>query len=465
MSQENGTERSQQAVDRFWHNYMSILDNSSSVPTKARVWYRRHVQDYITAHQGVKLQHHLPQNIDTYLIAKGRIKGLPEWRFRQISDALRILFCKLIQPEWADKYDWYSWNAYARELEPDHPTLMRDANPSTLVAPSTNPLIVRFRDEHTELHRSFVKTIRIRRMAVRTEQTYEHWLVRFFNFHKWQDIAQLEQADICAFLEYLAVERKVSASTQKIALNSLIFLYREVLGKNMEGIATFSKALPNRRIPTVLSTDEVKQLLKTMSGRSQLIAALMYGTGMRIMECVRLRVQDIDFDYQQITVRQGKGAKDRVVPLPAKLTPKIQSHLAEVKAIHSGDLAEGHGEVLLPAALARKLGTAAKTWQWQFVFPSTRLAVDHSTGKVRRHHIHQSGLQKAIRLASRKAEINKRVTSHTLRHSFATHLLESGKDIRLIQDLLGHADVNTTMIYTHVLGKGAMGVKSPLDNL
>ncbi|MCP4935021.1 MAG: integron integrase, partial [bacterium] len=218
-----------------------------------------------------------------------------------------------------------------------------------------------------------------------------------FNFHKWQDIAQLEQADICAFLEYLAVERQVSASTQKIALNSLIFLYREVLGKNMEGISTFSKALPNRRIPTVLSTDEVKHLLKTMSGRSQLIAALMYGTGMRIMECVRLRVQDIDFDYQQITVRQGKGAKDRVVPLPAKLTPKIQSHLAEVKAIHSGDLAEGHGEVLLPAALARKLGTAAKTWQWQFVFPSTRLAVDHSTGKVRRHHIHQSGLQKAIR--------------------------------------------------------------------
>lgn len=463
MSQEEAAAY-QRSVVRFWRNYLTILNNFS-VPKGSRLWYRKHVENYIAAHPGLRLQHHLPSHVDNYLAAKGRIGDLQEWRFRQIVDALRLLFCELIQPQWARDYDWYHWRAFARELEPDHPTLMRDANPAALVAPNNNPLIRRFREKHASLHVAFVKTLRVRRMAARTEQTYEHWLVRFFQFHRWRDVEDLDQQKIAAYLEYLAVDRRVSAATQKVALNSLVFFYREVLGRNLEGIADYSRASAQRRLPTVLSQNEVRRLLSAMQGRPRLMASLMYGTGMRVMECVRLRIQDIDFDYQQITVRMGKGGKDRVVPLPGKLIPEIKRNLKTVKALHKGDLAAGYGEVLLPAALARKLGGAAKAWQWQYLFPATRLATDHATGKVRRHHVHQSSLQKAIRNAARKAAIDKRVTSHTLRHSFATHLLESGKDIRLIQELLGHADVNTTMIYTHVIQKGGLGVASPLDIL
>ena len=237
-----------------------------------------------------------------------------------------------------------------------------------------------------------------------------------------------------------------------------------MLGHNIDSLFTFTKATAPRRLPTVLSQNEIRRLLAALNGRSKLMASLMYGTGMRVMECVRLRVQDIDFDYLQITVRQGKGGKDRVVPLPDKLIPDIKKSLIEVRQLHTEDLAQGYGETLLPTALSRKLGTAIKTWPWQFVFPATRLAMDYSTGKMRRHYIHQTSLQKAIRNAARATDIHKRVTSHTLRHSFATHLLESGKDIRLIQELLGHADVTTTMIYTHVVKKGGLAVPSPLDN-
>jgi len=460
----NVSGKHQHAIDRFWHNYLSILEKNS-VPKKSRQWYRKHLEEYIAAHPGVKLQRHTARFIDDYLNAKGRLKNLKEWQFRQIVDALRLVFCQLIHPEWAESYDWHHWRAYARELEPDHPSLLHDANPSMVVASSNNPLLIRFRDKYTDAHNAFIKTIRVRRMAAKTESTYLHWLLRFFQFHKWRDILNLDQKAVTSYLEFLALERKVSASTQKIALNSLVFFYREVLGHNIDSLFTFTKASAPRRLPTVLSQDEMRRLLAALNGRSKLMASLMYGTGMRVMECVRLRVQDIDFDYLQITVRQGKGGKDRVVPLPDKLIPDIKKSLVEVRQLHTEDLAQGYGETLLPTALSRKLGTAIKTWPWQFVFPATRLAMDYSTGKMRRHHIHQTSLQKAIRNAARATDIHKRVTSHTLRHSFATHLLESGKDIRLIQELLGHADVTTTMIYTHVVKKGGLAVPSPLDNL
>ena len=461
---DKGTDEYQRKIDRFWHNYLSILEKYS-IPQKARHWYRNHAEEYISAHHAVKLQHHTPEHVDNYLNAKGRLENLQEWQFRQIVDALRLLFCELVHSDWSTEYDWYYWRAFARDLESDHPTLMRDANPSQLVAPNNNPLIKRFRENHTSAHDAFIKTLRVRRMAARTEKTYLHWIVRFFQYHQWEKVEEVETNDISAYLEHLAVERQVSASTQNVALNSLVFFYREVLGKNVEDISPYTRSRSKRRLPTVLSTSEVKLLLDTMNGRPKLMASLMYGTGMRVMECVRLRVQDIDFDYQQITIRDGKGGRERVVPLPEKLIPELRNYLTEVKTLHKGDLEEGYGEVLLPAALSRKLGSAAKTWQWQYVFPSTKLAMDHSTGKVRRHHVHQTSLQKAIRNTSRKAGISKRVTSHTLRHSFATHLLESGKDIRLIQELLGHSDINTTMIYTHVIQKGGLGVKSPFDFL
>ena len=462
--QKNNHDEYQRLVSLFWHNYLSILEKFS-IPAKIRPWYRKHVEEYISAHQGVKLKHHTAQNLSDYLYAKGRTKNLPEWRFRQIADSLRLLFKELICPSWSAQYDWYQWRAFARELEPDHPTLMRDGNPSTIVAPNNNPLIRKFRDNNSHLHLAFVKTIRIRNMAVKTEQTYESWLVRFFQYHHWNNIADLGLSDISDYLDYLALHRKVSPSTQKIALNSLIFFYREVLGKNVEGIYAYTKSRTKRRLPTVLSKNETRLLLDAMTGRAKLMASLMYGSGMRLMECVRLRVQDVDFDYGQIIVRAGKGNKDRTVPLPQKLMPDLVSSMKETKAIHEGDLKDGLGEVLLPPALARKLGKAAKSFEWQYVFPATRLALDHSTGIIRRHHIHETSLQKAIRKAAKDAGIYKRVTSHTLRHSFATHLLESGKDIRLIQELLGHADLNTTMIYTHVIGKGGLAAPSPLDSL
>ena len=454
----------QHAIERFWHNYLSILEKNA-IPQRSRKWYRRHVELYIAAHAEVRLAQHLPAHVDKYLTAKGRLSDLEEWRFRQIADALRLLFCELICPAWASEYDWYRWRAFARQLAPDHPTLMRDSNGTLVVAPSSNPLVRKFRINYPSTHLAFVKTIRVRNMATRTEASYEQWICRFLAFLRWPDMEYTQNHDVKTFLEHLAVDRKVAAATQKVALNALIFLFREVLGRNTEQLGSFTRASSQRRLPTVLSRKEVKSLLQAMRGQSGLMASLMYGTGMRLMECVRLRVQDIDFDYHQITVRQGKGNKDRVVPLPEKLIPALQEHLSHTRSLHQDDLEAGYGEVLLPPALARKLGNAAKDWRWQYVFPATRLAADPRSGKLRRHHVHETGLQKAIRESARGVNINKRVTSHTLRHSFATHLLEAGKDIRLIQELLGHADVNTTMIYTHVIQKGGLAVPSPFDDL
>jgi integron integrase len=452
------------SVDRFWDNYLIIL-KKNAIPKNSIPWYRKHAEAYIKVNKSTPLSNQTGQDIDCYLNAKGRLPELKEWQFRQIADAIRLLFTELIQPQWSESYDWFQWRAFARELEPDHPTLMRDADPDSLVAPSSNQHILRFRTKYAETHLAFVKTIRVRQMAVKTEKTYEQWIARFLRYCNWQEIDRLGLDNIKSFLEHLAVSRKVSASTQKVALNALIFLFREVLGRDVENILSFTRASSKQRIPTVLSVDEIKCLLGEMNGRSRLMASLMYGTGMRVMECTRLRVQDIDFDYQQITVRESKGNKQRVVPLPEKLVPLIRTHLTQVKAIHDDDLTAGFGEVLLPVALARKMGAAAKSFSWQYVFPATRLAFDYRTAKTRRHHIHETSLQKAIRNAAKKANFTKRVTSHTLRHSFATHLLESGKDIRLIQELLGHADIKTTMIYTHVIKKGGLAVKSPFDAL
>ena len=226
---EKSTDVHQVSVDRFWRNYLSILENHS-IPKRSQPWYRKHVELYIAAHKDLRLADHLPENIDRYLNAKGRLPGLKEWQFRQIADALQLLFCELIQPRWALKYDWFHWRAFARDLEPDHPSLMRDANATDIVASSSNPIICKFRSDYPQIHLPFVKTIRIRQMAVRTEKTYEQWICRFMQFHHWPEIDSLRNSQIKAYLEHLAVNRKVAISTQKVALNALIFLFREVLG-------------------------------------------------------------------------------------------------------------------------------------------------------------------------------------------------------------------------------------------
>ena len=452
------------AISRFWHNYLSVLEKNS-IPRRLRPYYRKAVEHYLSVNGDHRLATHSPADVEKYLIDKGRQPALQAWQYRQSVDALRLLFSAYVIRPWAADFDWDRWMLFAPTLDQDHATLHDDLARGQISAPTGNPLRQRLRKHAGPAYVAFVKTLRLRNMAARTEKTYEYWIAQFFAFRRWPAVDAICNDDLVAFLEDLAVKRRVTASTQRVALNALVFFFREVLQRDMSDVAAFTRSLPNRRIPVVLSQAEVRRLLAQLQASTRLMASLMYGTGMRLMECVRLRVLDVDFDFHQITVRHGKGGKDRVVPLPDRLIETLRSHLDDVRRLHEGDLAKGFGEVFLPPALARKLGSAATEWRWQYVFPAPRLSVDPGSNSTRRHHVHETGLQRAIRTAARRAGIDKRVTSHTLRHSFATHLLQSGTDIRVIQELLGHSDVSTTMIYTHVLKKGGLGVQSPLDNL
>jgi integron integrase len=305
--------------------------------------------------------------------------------------------------------------------------------------------------------------LRSRHYARRTEKAYCLWAERFIRFHGMRHPSEMGEREINAFLTHLAVECKVSASTQNQALAGLLFLYRSVIGREVGDLTGVIRARKQKRLPVVLTRDEVRALLEALDGVSWLAASLMYGTGLRLTECLTMRVQDVDFARGQITVRDGKGGKDRITMLPESIAEELRHQLKLAKRVHERDLAEGWGRVLLPDALERKYPNAAAEWRWQWVFPQERRWRNERTGQQGRHYMDQSILQRAVRDATRRAGIDKHATCHTLRHSFATHLLESGYDIRTIQELLGHKDVSTTMIYTHVLNKGGLGVRSPLD--
>jgi integron integrase len=309
--------------------------------------------------------------------------------------------------------------------------------------------------------------IRLKHYSIRTEQAYVDWIKRFILHFDKQHPKDLGAQHVEQFLTYLAVKSKVSASTQNQAKSALLFLYKEVLGLALPWLDDVEQAKAPKRLPVVLTKEEVKAVLHQLEGTNHLIVSLLYGTGMRILEALRLRVKDIDFARKEILIRDGKGYKDRVTMLPDALVAVLKTHIAKVKALHEQDLAEGYGEVYMPMALAKKYPSAARDWAWQYVFPSKRLSVDPRSEdeKVRRHHVQGQAIQRAVRQAVRDAGITKLATPHTLRHSFATHLLEGGYDIRTVQELLGHSDVSTTMIYTHVLNKGGRGVSSPLDGL
>ena len=307
--------------------------------------------------------------------------------------------------------------------------------------------------------------IRVRHYSYRTEQTYLLWIKRYILFHNKRHPLAMGEQEITAFLTHLAVDKHVAASTQNQALSALLFLYKDVLNQELDWLDNVVRARRPRHIPTVLTQKEIGLLLNTLKGVNALLARLMYGTGLRLMEALRLRVQDVDFEYKQIIVRSGKGNKDRITMLPDSLSAPLREQIASAQRIHNMDLSEGYGETALPFALARKYPGAGKDFKWQFVFPSNNRSVDPLSGDIRRHHLHDKNLNRAIKEASRKVGIRKRVSSHTLRHSFATHLLEQGYDLRTIQELLGHKDVKTTMIYTHVLNRGGRGVKSPLDQM
>ncbi|WP_456405408.1 integron integrase [Thiolapillus sp.] len=310
------------------------------------------------------------------------------------------------------------------------------------------------------------RAIRVRHYSIRTEEAYVSWAKRFILFHNKKHPADMGEQEVAGFLNHLAVERNVAANTQNQALNALVFMYKEVLGKPLNPeIQGLVRAKRPKRLPVVLSRDEVAGLISQLSGTSWLVACLLYGSGLRLIEAVRLRVMDLEFDRKAILVRNGKGAKDRVVTLADELIQPLQRHLQNVKTTHERDLEAGFGCVHLPHALSRKYPNACREWGWQYVFPASRRGIDPRNGMERRHHIDVSVIQKAVKVAVRRAGIHKKASCHTLRHSFATHLLERGMDIRTVQEQLGHKDVRTTQIYTHVLNRGGLAVRSPLSGL
>ncbi len=309
--------------------------------------------------------------------------------------------------------------------------------------------------------------MRLKHYSIHTERTYCDWITRYVHYHKMLKREDLQEGEkkIEIFLTHLAVEKNVAPSTQNQAMNALVFLYKEVLKIPLQEEINAIRARKKTNIPVVLTREEVRQVIDIMEGIPQLVVKLLYGSGLRIMEAVRLRVKDIDYKMKQLTVRSGKGAKDRVTTFPQTIISLLENHLAKVKILHHQDLAKGYGEVYLPYALERKYPHAAKEWGWQYVFPSRQLSTDPRSAKIRRHHVDPSVVNKAVKASAKKIELKKQISAHTFRHSFATHLLERGTDIRTIQALLGHKDVSTTMVYTHILQQGGHGVPSPLDDL
>jgi len=453
-------------ITRFWDRYIDFI-HTQGVRAPADRWYVIRAERYIKAVPDKKLTAHQPADVQASLQELGRDGKLNAWQFCQAVDAIQNLF-RMLEVPWLDQVDWDHWRDCAPSLAPDHPTLARERPLSESLEPEacckSSPLAA-VKREHAQVLARLITEIRRRGHSIRTEQAYAAWVARYIAFAGNRDPEQLGAEAVAAFLEHLAVKRNVAASTQNQALNALVFLYNEVLKQPLEQIGNFARAKRPRRLPVVLSRGEVSALLGQLQGTQHLMASLLYGAGMRLMDCIRLRVQDLDFAYRQITVRDGKGGKDRVVPMPVALVESLQTHLERVRIQHQEDLKNGFGEVYLPGALARKYRNAPKEWGWQYVFPSSRLSVDPRSGKTRRHHVHENALQRAVKRAAQAAGLSKKVNCHALRHSFATHLLESGYDIRTVQELLGHADVSTTMIYTHVLNRGGKGVVSPLDGL
>jgi integron integrase len=443
------------AVQRFWDAFKACVEENRVRPDHSG-FYVRWVKSFVDFLPGKRLRDRSRQDIEAFLADLAERSNVKDWHVKQAEQALKILY-ETFLPN-------FSPNDTARkETGPE----MKAATAIKIHKSGA------FRDRVIpgEVDRLFYPQlkklqteIRARHYSIRTERAYLDWVRRFIAFYDYADPGAIDATrGVKQYLDYLAVEREVAASTQTQALNALVFFFTSSLEQPIGEMEEFVRAKRPQRLPEVMTKDEVQAFFDRMEGITALMAGLMYGGGLRLMECLRLRIKDIDFARHQIMVRDGKGQKDRVTILPERYEAPLQEHLAGVKIVYEADRAKGAPGVYIWPALARKYPKAATQWIWYYVFPAKSLSVDPRSGMVRRHHIHESLVQKAVKNASLLAQINKKVSCHTLRHSFATHLLEAGYDIRTVQELLGHADVSTTMIYTHVLNRPGLAVKSPAD--
>lgn len=447
------------------NTYLDCLQEEN-IPLKSRSYYVMRLKQFLSTASSRNPEILDEHDIGRVLASLGGRDNIQDWQFAQLVDAVRIYFLLFLQTDAAQRVDWTYWSSSARTVKSDHASLGRTNTPEELLrqkVQTSRGSLSKIRQQHEGLIVRFVTEIRARGYAYKTEQVYEQWVCRYIGFCKGIPPEQAGTDAVVGFLNELVISGNVSASTQNQALNALVFLYKQVLRMPLGQLENLARSKGKKQVPVVLTRQEVRRLLAELEGWQLQVVSLLYGTGMRLMEGLTLRVKDIDFEYGRIHVCQAKGKKDRFVPLPHQLIEGLKSQIETVAVLHQQDLESGHGEALMPDALAKKYPNASRELRWQFLYPSGRLSVDPRSGIVRRHHLHESGLQRAVKQAAQRSGINKRVGCHTLRHCFATHLLETGHDIRTVQELLGHSDVATTMIYTHVLNRPGVTVSSPLD--
>jgi len=453
-----------------WQRFFKLLASDPRIKPAARPYYARWIEGWLKSggDRSAALTRRFFEDL-------GRRTDLADWQFRQAVRAVSLWCRKIADHSWAPSFDWRGLADQALALEDDHRTLLREstqvvATPAADGTPSAATDHAPAQGEEEALAEAVAKArraIRLAGLAVATEKTYLQWITRFGRFRlrrlRHPGLRDLDPASISRYLEYLALERRVSPATQKQALNALVFLAKKVRGLEEFKLDYRPARQGSRRLPTVLTRNEIRQVLSRLEDPWKLVAELLYGSGLRLMEGLGLRVKDIDFGQGTITIHDGKGGKHRIVPLPRALEDRLRQHLQVTRERHQQDLAAGVGETHLTESLRRKYPNAAKEWPWQFLFASAKICPHPRTGRMARYHLHESSMQRQFHRAVLATDLSKRASCHTLRHSFATHLLESGTDIRTVQDLLGHADVSTTMIYLHVIKKPGAGAPSPLD--
>lgn len=465
---------------RLWQLFNEKLI-SLGIDPKQAAWFVKWAVGFAKSMKG-PLASRTSADVLRYLEKLAKGSNIKEWQVKQAVQALQHLYQDQLDTAWARKWQWDKGEAHAlallrqqAEAAPAKSQLPLSQTKDSLNTPPPEDLQADdnifdhssasdLKGSHADLLAKLKLEIRKRHYSIRTEQAYLAWTLRFLSFCRANGSAEPREPEVKAFLEYLVESRQVSASTQSQALNAMAFLFNNAWERPLGDLGAFTRSRRPKKLPEVLSVSEIEQLLGAMDGTAALMAGLLYGSGLRLMECIRLRVKDIDFEYRQIKV-WGKGQKHRPTVLPRRYEEPLQAHLKRVKALHQQDLAAGHGQVYMEPALARKYPKAAGQWQWQYVFPARQISVDPRSGQVHRHHVHETSLQKAVPAAARKVGLTKQVGCHTLRHSFATHLLENGADIRTVQELLGHENVATTMIYTHVMNRPGVNVQSPADRI